>query len=196
MNGKICAMDILYIQTQDNSRKLKLGVMSDNGSSVTEKAVIRELTSNEKVITEGTIEVDQESGAVFVSKDDAQGYQMLYTFNTDMELQSSSKVNSSNVKIDIAYPENYTDASPVSLTSAIKLYPNPTTDNFSIATEFGVKVTEVVVYDNIGQVVKRVDVQSDATLNEFNVDYLKPGIYMVDIVSEGAQKVSRKLVVQ
>ena len=189
-------LDILYIVKSGNDRTLKLGVMTENGSAITEKAEIRKLNASEDAIQDGSVEVNHDNGSVVVTKDDQYGYQTVYNFDADLELKSANKVNSTEVKIDIAYPEMYSESSTVNLASAIKLFPNPATDKFSIATEFGVNVKEVVIYDNIGQVVKRVDVQSGSTLNEFNVDYLKPGIYFVDIVSEGAQKVSRKLVVQ
>jgi hypothetical protein len=189
-------LDIFYIVKSGKDRILKLGVMSENGSDITEKAEIRKLSAAEEAIQDGSLEVNHDNGNVVVTKDDENGYQAVYSFDADLELTSSSKVNSTEVKIDIAYPEIYTESSTVNLASAIKLFPNPATDKFSIATEFGVNVKEVVIYDNIGQVVKRVDVQSGSTMNEFNVDYFKPGIYFVDIVSEGAQKVSRKLVIQ
>ena len=68
--------------------------------------------------------------------------------------------------------------------STISLYPNPASDVVHIE---GVEAAEVLVYNSIGQLVKRV-----RNSNEISVEGLSEGVYLVRILdAEGKNYVAR-----
>ena len=90
----------------------------------------------------------------------------------------------------VVYPDR------IEFENLVKMYPNPAQDALTIETENLTTVTRITVFDNIGQEVKDVDVQSNDLMNSIDISALKPGIYMVEIQSTGVTTVTKKLVVQ
>jgi hypothetical protein len=72
----------------------------------------------------------------------------------------------------------------------IAIYPNPATDNFSVASEFGKGIIEI--YSALGERVYKTAIMS--TVQNINA-ILFPGIYFVKITDEN-KMTTKKLVVQ
>ena len=75
---------------------------------------------------------------------------------------------------------------PRPLDEAILVYPNPTNGTVTIG---GLGVTEVKVYNVLGQLVKTVQ-----GTNEINISNLKQGVYFVSIITENKERFIRKIV--
>lgn len=186
---------ILFVENGANGKMLKLGNMNINTNEILVSEVVRELTSSETMVADGYVELDADNGNIYVGKN-LDSDQMIYTFNSDLELIKSEKLATGNEHIDIEFPTTFENAAYISLQNAIKMYPNPTAGNVTIATTEGVTVTQVRVMDNTGKVVKVVDVQSGSLMNDITVDNLVTGLYFVEIESDGAEVVNRKLIVK
>ena len=75
------------------------------------------------------------------------------------------------------------------LRNNLKMYPNPTSGNFTIEIKEELTGSKVVVYNIIGQKVK------DFTLEALQTNQnLSKGIYLLEIAKEGT-KITKKLIV-
>ncbi|MCF6296679.1 MAG: T9SS type A sorting domain-containing protein [Flavobacteriaceae bacterium] len=73
------------------------------------------------------------------------------------------------------------------LNTAISITPNPTSNTFII--DLGNEILEkVIIYNNLGQQVKKV------TTNEVNISNLSNGVYFVKITSQSGKTVTEKIV--
>ena len=75
-------------------------------------------------------------------------------------------------------------------TSTLTIYPNPTSSRFSLNKE----VKEVTVYDITGKQVK-VFTKQVVNSNNYNVSYLKPGVYFIKIKDNFNKLVTKKLII-
>jgi hypothetical protein len=116
---------------------------------------------------------------MFVSlKDFAKGY-----------VQTSIEIETDYGIFEIAVHINEDILSVTELTAETKLYPNPTTGQFTVE---GANVARVEVYNLVGQKVHEAEgktVSIDAT--NWN-----KGIYLVNIIEENGAVVTKKLVVR
>ena len=76
------------------------------------------------------------------------------------------------------------------LSSETKLYPNPTTGQFTVE---GANVAKVEVYNLVGQ---KVCEQQGSKVVNINATDWNRGIYLVDIIEENGAVVARKLVIR
>lgn len=75
----------------------------------------------------------------------------------------------------------------------ISVYPNPTADNFKIATASGIEVVEVSVYTEVGRLVLTT---SNLTERGIDVKNLPSGAYVVKMVTKAGLIESRKLILR
>ncbi|MBO6517803.1 MAG: T9SS type A sorting domain-containing protein [Bacteroidia bacterium] len=184
----------LFVAEEDGKRSLKLGNLDMNTSRITGSVEVRELLSIEELVTDGYVELDEESGDIFVGKSMATRHDM-YTFDKDLQLVELKSRTTPNEKIDFEFPTKYTPSSYANLDNVISMFPNPTSGDVTILSELS-NVTYVKVMNNVGEVVKTVDVQSEEIANEINVSNLAPGMYFVEIQSDAAEKLTKKLIVK
>ena len=125
------------------------------------------------------LEFDGDEAFMFVSlKDFAKGY-----------VQTSIEIETDYGIFEIAVHINEDILSVNELSSEAKLYPNPTTGQFTVE---GANVAKVVVYNLVGQKVHEAEgktISIDAT--EWN-----KGIYLVNIIEQSGAVVTKKLVVR
>ena len=125
------------------------------------------------------LEFDGDEAFMFVSlKDFAKGY-----------VQTSIEIETDYGIFEIAVHINEDILSVTELTAETKLYPNPTTGQFTVE---GANVARVEVYNLVGQKVHEAEgktVSIDAT--NWN-----KGIYLVNIIEENGAVVTKKLVVR
>ncbi len=125
------------------------------------------------------LEFNGEEAFMFVSlKDFAKGY-----------VQTSIEIETDYGIFEIAVHINEDILSVTELTAETKLYPNPTTGQFTVE---GANVARVEVYNLVGQKVHEAEgktVSIDAT--NWN-----KGIYLVNIIEENGAVVTKKLVVR
>ncbi len=77
--------------------------------------------------------------------------------------------------------------SPVNINTTnagiLKIYPNPTNGIINIEVK-GQHINYTQLYDSVGNIIQNLNLKNGA--NSFNIDYLKPGVYLVYIsTSEG-----------
>lgn len=77
-------------------------------------------------------------------------------------------------------------------TNSFQVYPNPVDDVLNVVCTENVEGAEMVVYNTMGQIVVRQTVSSD--FNSLNVSSLKPGLYILQIRTEGALLGTQKFV--
>jgi len=156
---------------------------------------IRVLEQGEEVIADGELEFDVDAALLTVVKthDDKQ---IFYTYDLELNLVSQKERSTISGNIDVEFSTPVVSPSRVDFEDMVKLYPNPATDVLTIETEQLTKVKRITVFDNVGQEVKDVDVQSNELLNSIDISALKPGIYLVEIQSTGVTTLTKKLVVQ
>lgn len=69
-----------------------------------------------------------------------------------------------------------------------KIYPNPATDILNISLNGNLILEKVIIYNNLGQVVK--------TTNHtvINIDHLSPGVYFVEVITDQGKDVKKLIV--
>lgn len=77
-------------------------------------------------------------------------------------------------------------------TNSFQVYPNPVDDVLNVVCTENVEGAEMVVYNTMGQIVVRQTVSND--FNYLNVSSLKPGLYILQIRTEGALLGTQKFV--
>jgi len=68
------------------------------------------------------------------------------------------------------------------------LYPNPATDILNISLGDNLHLQKVIIYNNLGQVVKRTNDKV------FNIDNLSPGVYFVEVTTNQGKAVKKLIV--
>lgn len=76
---------------------------------------------------------------------------------------------------------------------SVNLYPNPTTDNFRIATANGIEVVEVSIYSGVGRLVMKIKNPAEGKID---IKHLPQGAYVVKIVTEDGAIETRKLILR
>ena len=191
------SLKTLYIENTDGERELKIGDMSLYSNVISNSTLLRTIEKSEENITDGEIEMDQNSGVITVVKSNVNS-QVFYNYDADLSLMGTTTITSStqNSKVDIEFPTPITSQNRIEFENLVKLYPNPAVESVTIETEDVSTVTKITVFDNVGQEVKDVDVQSGLKSNTIDVSNLKSGIYLVEIQFSGVSTVTKKLVVQ
>ncbi len=185
----------LYINKENGVRSLVLGDMSRSGTLLNNNTIVHYFTDSEKTVTDGEVEFDVDAGLLTVVKING-NHQLFYTYDTDHTLVNKTQRYKTTGNIDVEFPTQVVYPDRIEFENLVKMYPNPAQDALTIETENLTTVTRITVFDNIGQEVKDVDVQSNDLMNSIDISALKPGIYMVEIQSTGVTTVTKKLVVQ
>ncbi len=68
----------------------------------------------------------------------------------------------------------------IDLKSLFSIFPNPAKDKVFISTSEGSEISEVVIYNHIGQKILHRKLLS----NEFDISMLTPGMYIVEFISD------------
>lgn len=76
---------------------------------------------------------------------------------------------------------------------SISVYPNPTIDEFKIATASGIEVVEVSIYSGVGRLVMSIKNPSEGKVD---IKHLAQGAYVVKIVTKDGAIETRKLIVR
>ena len=191
------SLKTLYIENTDGERELKIGDMSLYSNVISNSTLVRTIEKSEENITDGEIEMDQNSGVITVVKSNVNS-QVFYNYDADLSLMGTTTITSStqNSKVDIEFPTPITSQNRIEFENLVKLYPNPAVESVTIETEDVSTVTKITVFDNVGQEVKDVDVKSGLKSNTIDVSNLKSGIYLVEIQFSVVSTVTKKLVVQ
>ena len=125
------------------------------------------------------LEFDGDEAFMFVSlKDFAKGY-----------VQTSIEIETDYGIFEIAVHINEDILSVNEISSEAKLYPNPTTGQFTVE---GANVAKVVVYNLVGQKVHEAE---GKTISIDAAEWNK-GIYLVNIIEQNGAVVTKKLVVR
>ena len=93
---------------------------------------------------------------------------------------------------------NYTGSCDLSteedeLANAIRIFPNPATNQFFIKNESFVNLQKAVIYDLSGRKISEYDLSNSSKTKTINIVGMAKGVYLVNIHSENA-KISTKLV--
>ncbi len=184
----------LYIKNLEGGNELRIGDLDLTSKSITNSTLVRELTSDEEVITDGSIELDEATGTLYVVKSKSD-IQYVYTFTTDFTLVSE-KQRSNQSKVDFEFKAPVSTSAADAFGNIVKVYPNPAVDEVTVETISLTKVTRIRVLNNLGQEVKDVVVQSEQLSNSINVSNLVTGMYMLEIHSDGAEVLFEKLIVE
>lgn len=75
----------------------------------------------------------------------------------------------------------------------LNVYPNPTVDNFKIATASGIVVTDVSIYSGVGRLVMEVKNPAE---REIDIKQLPQGAYVVKMVTKDGVSESRTLIIR
>jgi len=143
----------------------------------------RGFASNSQLIVAGSF-----GGGVFYSADNGDTWTAINSGLTDLtifdlELNDSYIIAAtntqgvfrfalSNLNLSTNIPKNFD-------TQAIKLYPNPTTNQINVKTDYALLGSVYSIYDNIGKLVLSGKINSENTLIE--LDNLSGGIYFFRI---------------
>ena len=126
------------------------------------------------------LEFDGDEAFMFVSlKDFAKGY-----------VQTSIEIETDYGIFEIAVHINEDILSVNEISSEAKLYPNPTTGQFTVE---GANVAKVEVYNLVGQ---KVCEQQGSKVVNINATEWNKGIYLVNIIEQSGAVVTKKLVVR
>jgi hypothetical protein len=191
-NGVLTA---LYINDDNGSRSLNVGVLNPNSGMISDATEIRVLSSTETTFTDGALEFDADENKLYVVKERA-GMEEVFTLSTDLELLGSVTLPNANNKVDFEFAVKPVEGRHLTLDKIIKMYPNPAVSDVTISSDNITRVKHIRVYDHLGKVVRDVDVQSNSQLNTIQVGDLVSGMYMVEIESDGAETVNKKLIVR
>ncbi len=185
----------LYVDEVNGERSLMLGDLDINTNRIQESVVIRKLESIEDFISDGYVEWDSENGNIYVGKV-LTGRQDLYSYDKDLVLIGMESRSTYNEKVDFEFPAPFNPKFYTHLDNVIKMYPNPASAEVTISTIDLTTLTGIRILNSIGEVVKNVDVQSGQLANDFNVSNLTSGIYFVEIESDRAETVTKKLIIK
>lgn len=194
-DAKSNTLRTLFIREEAGVRYLSLGDMKVNGNQITNQVDIRMLSNDEKIVFDGSIEVDEESSNVYISKVNGTK-QVYYTYDADNNFVVQDEKETENGQLDFEFAAPFNPSGNLNLANIITLYPNPASDVVTVATDAITVVSRVTIVNSVGQEVKDVLVQSGSLTNDLDVSKLKPGIYMVTIESSAAETVTKKLIIQ
>lgn len=76
---------------------------------------------------------------------------------------------------------------------SVNVYPNPTIDNFRIATASGIEVVEVSIYSGVGRLVMEIKNPAEGKID---IKHLSQGAYVVKIVTKDGAIETRKLILR
>ncbi|WP_250434230.1 T9SS type A sorting domain-containing protein [Hanstruepera flava] len=78
---------------------------------------------------------------------------------------------------------------------SVKLFPNPTTTNFNIASAPNNVVTETTIYNVLGKQILKVANTKNNKLQTINVANLKKGVYLVNMKFKNEESVLKKIII-
>lgn len=117
--------------------------------------------------------------------------------NTDTVVITTSSTNKvCYYKIDdVSVINCFVGVEETTLNSRVSLFPNPTSDNFTIKLPAHVSINSVLIYNNLGQVMKKIESPEniDGTVTCNNLEF-PIGIYYV-VISTDKEIVNKKLIV-
>ncbi len=194
-NSNTGILNALYIEENNGERALKVGVINQTTGAILESLELRTLNSTETTINDGSLEFDADENKLYVVKERGT-YEEVFTLTNDLELLGQVTLPSNNKKVDFEFAVKPGEGRELTLDRIIRMYPNPATSDVTISTDNVTRVKHIRVYDQLGQVVRDIDVQSGFQSNTIQVADLISGMYMVEIESDGAETVNKKLIVQ
>ncbi|MFT5723843.1 MAG: hypothetical protein ACI9JN_000960 [Bacteroidia bacterium] len=183
----------LYLKETSGERGLYIGKMSVNGSEIINEVLIRTLGADE--ITDGQIEIDPKTSICTVVKN-MNDVQVFYTFDAELTLTATNALKTKSEQIDFEFATPLRSNNQFDFASLVSMYPNPATADLTIESINDNKVNRITIFDNLGQEVKDVDVQSNELSNSIDISSLKLGLYTVQIESSGVTTITKKLIVQ
>lgn len=91
----------------------------------------------------------------------------------------------------------YSDVKAISSTiaSEVKIFPNPSSDYVHVTLAGSGSKTTVVLMNQTGQIVAQQATSNTATLASFNVQNLKPGNYLVRVITETGVTEAHKIII-
>ncbi|WP_223034018.1 T9SS type A sorting domain-containing protein [Hanstruepera marina] len=78
---------------------------------------------------------------------------------------------------------------------SVKLFPNPMTTNFNIASATNNTVTETTIYNVLGKQILEVKNASNTKFQTINVANLKKGVYLVNMKFKNEESVLKKIII-
>ncbi|MCD4833698.1 MAG: endonuclease [Bacteroidales bacterium] len=133
--------------------------------------------------TDNAFEIDASTGLLTVNNSEALDYETTPSFNLSVEVSDGSLESSATITINL---ENTTGITPVTLSSEIKIYPNPAIDYINIDAPDNYSFE---IYSVIG--AKMLDTKN----KQIDISYFDKGIYFVVIKNErGLTVKSQKII--
>jgi hypothetical protein len=121
------------------------------------------------------------------------GFYQPFSYEITEESSSLKKLTITNTNDDKAvYFSETLSIQDVDGFGAVKLYPNPVQDKFSIESDINIK--HIKMYNQLGQVVLGFDDIKPQT--SYNISALSKGVYFVELSSVQGKKTVKKLVKQ
>lgn len=195
-------LDMVYDENKNVLRTLyvennmiMLGDLNLKTNQMDASLELRALNANEDAVADGYVAFDQTSGNIFVAKSN-DGAQEFFTVNSELELLNKETRNNAAEKVNFDFPATYNPSYYQNLATAVKMYPNPSNGQVTVETNGMTTVTNIRVMNSVGEVMKNVEVQSGEMFNDINVSNLATGMYFVEIESDGAETVNKKLIVR
>ena len=81
----------------------------------------------------------------------------------------------------------------LSLENGITMYPNPAQDNVTIKNSNNFKLDHLAIYDVCGRLINTIDLRAMQQEKIINVSDLTPGIYTLNLLSNGA-RITKRLI--
>lgn len=167
----------LFFENQGNMYNLMVGDMNILTNEMSNTSVVKTFNASGKtIINNGSIEFNRDMSQLYVTQFDGSKTNI---YSLDLVTNGTADVKSyaGNVQFDFGFTES--SYQKPTYTSVYKLYPNPAVDHVIFRNQTGVVPNSIMVYDNIGQVVKVIEVKDALTEVRINMEGLKPGVYYV-----------------
>ncbi len=174
----------LFFEEVGSNYRLKVGDLDFETNEMTNISTLADVTSTNSVkIDNGSIEFNLDQSQLFVTY-----FTGISTMIFNMD-QSSNKSKNTTVipqNIQFNFGFNEEDYKPLTYTNVYKLYPNPSTGIVSFKNQTGNMPNSLIVYNNVGQVVKNISVLENVSVIDIDLSDMTPGVYYVkaDMVGE------------
>jgi len=167
----------LFFETSGNGYNLMVGDMNIITNAFSNLSVVKSFTSKGKVILDNaSIKFNKDQSQLFVSQFDGSKTNI---YNLDLVTNGTADVKNyaGNIQFDFGFSES--SYQKPTYANVYKLYPNPSTGTFYFRNQTGVIPNSLEVYDNVGQIVKIIQVEDAVSEIKIDLEGMTPGVYYV-----------------
>jgi len=197
----------LYVDHSSSEfRTVKVGKFSGSGSLIS-STELRALSPSEEIIDNGSLKIDKENGQVVAYYDNfvktphpntpSNEAQVRYLLNLkSLEVIDEPKeFAKTDQKVDFNYPIDPDLIRIETLTTSVKMFPNPAISAVHVSSTENARVKSIQVFSMDYKLVKDIEISGTGLNQEFDISNLAPGLYSVEIHTAAAT-IKKKLVVQ